>query len=163
MAYSKLMFVVMLILGILCASEAAASEAAAPTSPDETMIQRYETWMMEHGRMYQDEVEKDMRFGIFKQNVEYIDSVNQNSSRTYKLAANIFADLTKEEFQASHTGYKSSSLPYPSTASSFRYENVTAVPSSIDWRAVGAVTAVKSQGTCGKYAIPFLIFRIIFF
>lgn len=144
MASSKLIFAVMLILG-MCASE-----ATARTLPDASMVERHETWMIKYGRTYKDETEKAKRFEIFKKNVEYINSVNQDGSRSYKLAENHFADLTNEEFQASRNGYKMSSHPKSSSVSSFRYANVTAVPSSLDWRTKGAVTAVKDQGQCGK-------------
>ena len=107
--------------------------------------------MAEYGRIYKDEKDKANRFQIFKNNVEYIESVNSAGNRSYKLGINEFADLTNEEFRAYHMGYKKSSLPYKSAV--FRYENVTEVPESLDWRKKGAVTDVKNQCNCGKAKI----------
>ncbi|KAF9621228.1 hypothetical protein IFM89_016722 [Coptis chinensis] len=61
---------------------------------------RHEQWMTNYGRVYMDSVEKEMRFQIFKTNVEY--------------------------------------------------ENVKAVPFSMDWRKKAAVTPIKDQGQCGS-------------
>ncbi|KAK6124206.1 hypothetical protein DH2020_042042 [Rehmannia glutinosa] len=109
------------------------------------MVERHERWMDQYGRIYEDETEKAMRFKIFKENVEFIESFNRDEAKPYKLGINQFADLTNEEFQASRNGYRTKSRE----TTAFRYENVTEVPSSVDWRKKGAVTGVKDQGQCG--------------
>ncbi|KAG8385445.1 hypothetical protein BUALT_Bualt03G0046000 [Buddleja alternifolia] len=139
----KLIFAALLVLEIW------ASLATARTVPDSSMVERHETWMTQFGRSYKDDAEKTKRFKIFKDNVEYIESFNEAGARPYKLSINKFADLTNEEFQASRNGYKMSSHSKSSKVSSFRYSNVSAVPSSMDWRQKGAVTGVKDQGQCG--------------
>ena len=67
--------------------------------------------MAQHGRNYVDDVEKIRRFKIFKDNVKYIDKVNNEGNRAFKLSVNEFADLTTEEFIATRTGYKISNQP----------------------------------------------------
>ncbi|KAL8038161.1 hypothetical protein ABFX02_11G086000 [Erythranthe guttata] len=127
-----------------------ASQATARTLPDASMVERHEQWMVQYGRTYKNDAEKAKRFNIFKDNVEYIQSVNEAETRTYKLAINKFADLTNEEFQASRNGYKMISQSKSSSkVSSFRYANVSGVPPSMDWTKKGAVTPVKDQGQCG--------------
>ncbi|KAL3534301.1 hypothetical protein ACH5RR_002762 [Cinchona calisaya] len=132
------------LLGIL------AIQSAARTLNDESMVERHEQWMSLHGRVYKDNADKEKRFQIFKTNVEFIESFNKAGNRPYKLGINQFADLTNEEFTASRNGYKVSSSPKLFRITSFKYENVTAVPATIDWRTKGAVTPIKDQGQCGS-------------
>ncbi|XP_020268788.1 senescence-specific cysteine protease SAG39-like [Asparagus officinalis] len=114
------------------------------------MSVRHEKWMAEHRRVYKDDFEKEIRYKIFKQNVEYIESVNKQGDRKYKLGVNKFADLTNEEFMASHTGFVRENEPeHKMITSEFRYANLSDVPNSMDWRMEGAVTDVKDQKTCG--------------
>ncbi|KAL8468226.1 hypothetical protein ACS0TY_031459 [Phlomoides rotata] len=105
--------------------------------------------MTRYGRTYKDEAEKAKRFKIFKENVEYIESSNSAGVRPYKLDINSFTDLTNGEIKATRNGYKMESYRKSSRVSPFKYANVSAVPSSIDWRKKGAVTGVKDQGQCG--------------
>ncbi|XP_048136787.1 senescence-specific cysteine protease SAG39-like [Rhodamnia argentea] len=139
----KLVLAMVAVLGLL------ASQAWSRELQEATMRERHEQWMVRHGRMYADAAEKERRFSIFKDNVEHVESSNKDGSKPYKLAVNAFADLTSKEFKASRTGYKCSSSPRPASAKPFRYESVTVVPASMDWRKKGAVTPVKDQGQCG--------------
>ena len=115
---------------------------------DEPMSRRHEQWMAQYGRVYEDAEEKQRRFQIFKDNYEYIETVNRAGDRKYKLGLNQFADMTNKEFKASHLGFKP--MLTESTSQSFQYANLTDSPDSIDWRTKGAVTPVKNQGSCGK-------------
>ncbi|RWR83321.1 senescence-specific cysteine protease SAG39-like protein [Cinnamomum micranthum f. kanehirae] len=113
-----------------------------------SMSQIHEQWMAKYGRVYKDVAEKEQRFKIFKDNVEFIENFNNAGDRPYKLSINEFADQTNEEFRANHNGYRrpshASVKPTP-----FMYQNVTQVPPTKDWRNEGAVTDVKHQQTCG--------------
>ncbi|XP_060192861.1 zingipain-2-like [Lycium barbarum] len=117
-----------------------------------SMLERHEKWMARHGRVYKDEIEKEHRFKTFKENVEFIESFNQNGTQRYKLAINKYTDLTSEEFLASFTGLDTSLSQQESTAAttSFKYGSVTEVPLSMDWRKSGSVTEIKYQGLCGS-------------
>ncbi|XVF27513.1 hypothetical protein REPUB_Repub14bG0114100 [Reevesia pubescens] len=127
-----------------------ASNAMSRTLPEAAISNKHEQWMARFGRVYENQLEKDKRFKIFKENLEYIENFNNAGNKTYKLGINEFADLTHEEFVATRTGYKKRDNPTKTTViSSFRYESVTEVPTSLDWREKGAVTAIKNQGQCG--------------
>ncbi|KAK3441211.1 hypothetical protein EUGRSUZ_B01504 [Eucalyptus grandis] len=140
----KLVLVMVAVLGLW------ASQARSRELHEATMRERHDQWMARHGRVYQDDAEKERRFSIFKNNVDLVESFNKNGNKPYTLAINAFADLTIEEFKASRNGYMRSSSPRQVSTKPFRYENVTAVPSSMDWRKKGAVTPIKNQGQCGS-------------
>ncbi|GKC90719.1 senescence-specific cysteine protease SAG39-like protein [Tanacetum coccineum] len=105
--------------------------------------------MVRYGRAYRDSKERVMRFKIFKENVAYIEDFN-SEHLAYKLSINKFADQKKEEFIATHTGFRVSSTLRLAQNMKFRFDSVTGIPSSMDWRQKGAVTPVKAQGQCGS-------------
>ncbi|KAI6673071.1 hypothetical protein NL676_000977 [Syzygium grande] len=117
---------------------------------EDPMYQMHKLWMARYGRVYKDMDERQNRFEIFKANIQRIVSFNQAGDKPYKLGINQFADLTNEEFKARNR-FKSHMCS--TEAASFKYGNVTAVPSSMDWRKKGAVTPVKNQGQCAVAAV----------
>ncbi|WCJ32699.1 Cysteine proteinases superfamily protein [Euphorbia peplus] len=128
---------------------ALASHAMAVRTLEDVSLQTmHEQWMSIYGRVYKDSNEKEMRFNIFKQNVQFIESFNKDEGRSYKLGINKFADLTNEEFKTSRNGFKGHMCS--EQEGPFRYGNVSAVPTSVDWRKKGAVTPIKDQGQCGS-------------
>ncbi|KAG8479505.1 hypothetical protein CXB51_029276 [Gossypium anomalum] len=135
-------FVLLFIVGIL------ATQAMSRTV-HESAIAEHEQWMVKHGRTYKNKAEKDKRFKIFKENLEYIQNFNNAGNRTYKLSINKYSDLTHDEFVAARTGYINPGNTVTSMETSFRYAEFTDVPTSLDWKSKGAVTSVKDQGRCG--------------
>ncbi|KAL2494716.1 Senescence-specific cysteine protease SAG12 [Forsythia ovata] len=132
--------------------------ALAPQSmsriiPEASIMERHNQWMARYGRVYKDVIEKKKRYRIFKANVEYIESVNNAEDKPYKLSVNQFADQTNDEFKKAHIAYRNLFKTKSSAATSFKYENVTAVPPSIDWRKKGAVTSIR-DAICGGWTFP---------
>jgi len=94
--------------------------------------------------------EEQMRFGIFKVNVDRINEVN-SKKLSYQLGVNQFAHLTTKEFALQYTGLKKphnvwGDLPY---LGKHTYAG-EALANSVDWTTKGAVTPVKNQGQCGS-------------
>ncbi|KAK4755578.1 hypothetical protein SAY87_009335 [Trapa incisa] len=145
---SIIFHLIILALIELCPLTATSSRVLQPEPP--SAAERYAQWMAAYGRVYTNDAQRETRFGIFKNNLEFIDSFNNGGNKTYRLEINEFADMTNEEFQAQWNAHKVSSDQWLlEKSATFRYDNVSGVPSSIDWRKKGAVTPVKDQGQCG--------------
>ncbi|GKC30503.1 senescence-specific cysteine protease SAG39-like protein [Tanacetum coccineum] len=67
--------------------------------------------MPRYGRVYKDDMEKEMRFKIFKDNLAYIEAFDNARNRAYKLSVSGFADQTNEEFKAIRNRFKFPSNP----------------------------------------------------
>ncbi|RWR83316.1 senescence-specific cysteine protease SAG39-like protein [Cinnamomum micranthum f. kanehirae] len=126
-----------------------ANQSSGRKLHETSMSEMHEQWMAQHGRVYKDAAEKEQRLKIFKENVEFIHSFNNAGEKPYKLGINEFVDLTNEEFRTTRNGFRAS-MVRPMRTTSFMYDNVTVVPSAMDWRKKGAVTPIKNQGQCGS-------------
>ncbi|GMN43577.1 hypothetical protein TIFTF001_012775 [Ficus carica] len=141
--------VVLLLLGTNLASLAMSRR----TLHEAALVQAHEQWMAQYGRTYANDSEKEMRLKIFKENLHYVESFNNEANnKTYKLSLNRFADYTNDEFLVYFTGNK---IPISTESSGeeskpFIYESLTDVADSVNWRDRGAVTPVKDQGSCGS-------------
>ncbi|XBH77687.1 hypothetical protein VPH35_104123 [Triticum aestivum] len=126
-----------LLFAILACACVLSTLAARDLADDRSIVARHEQWMAKYGR-------------VFKANVVFIESVNAGTDKFW-LEANQFADITDDEFRATHTGYKASVGGNKGRKTGFRYANVRldALPTFMDWRTKGAVTPIKDQGQCG--------------
>ena len=143
-AFNLLLF--FLVCGIFCSTWPTASGGV----PDHAVVEKFERWMAKYGRAYKNMIEKSYRLGVFAKNLKYVDAFSKSGRRNYTIGLNQFADLTNEEFMETHTGLRRPNAASKPPASPCLYQNVTGVPSSVDWRRRGAVSPVKDQGSCGK-------------
>ncbi|XP_045804220.1 cysteine proteinase RD21A-like isoform X2 [Trifolium pratense] len=121
---------------------------------DNEVMNMYEEWLVKHGKSYNGLGEKDKRFEIFKDNLNFIDEHN-GLNLSYKLGLNRFADLTNEEFRAKFLGTKmdpNRRMKKVGGSRNNRYAPRVGdkLPESVDWRKEGAVVGVKDQGGCGS-------------
>jgi len=97
-------------------------------------------------RRYATKEEYTARLNAFSTNHAFVKEFN-NKSVKQTAEINSMGDWTRQEYRQL-LGYKSH-MATPATTFEQVPENVT-LPSAIDWRAKGAVTAVKNQGQCGS-------------
>jgi len=105
-------------------------------------------WAHVNGKKYATKEELLLRKSIFASNVAKIEAHNaQNLGWT--MGANKFADLTGEEFKTRFaSGYRAQEKVSKNVNLSLKQE--TALPTSVDWSAKGAVTPIKNQQQCGS-------------
>ncbi|XP_004238129.1 low-temperature-induced cysteine proteinase-like [Solanum lycopersicum] len=119
---------------------------------DDEVMSMYESWLVEHKKVYNALGEKDKRFQIFKDNLKYIDEHNAMPEKSYKLGLTKFADLTNEEYRSVYLGTKPDASRRLSSRQSDRYAPKVGdrLPESVDWVKKGVLVGVKDQGQCGS-------------
>jgi len=62
----------------------------------------FEAFTKKHSKNYKDHVEYTKRFGVWKDNLQFVRKWNSDGSRHFDVGMNEFADLTDDEFAASY-------------------------------------------------------------
>ncbi|KAL7732356.1 hypothetical protein ACLKA6_004340 [Drosophila palustris] len=113
----------------------------------------FEIFKLEHEKTYDNDYEEQLRKQIFKDNKELIDKHNERyaaGEETYEMGVNQFTDLLASEFASLMlTKFNMSDFDSYIELTYTPHKNVE-LPSSVDWRAKGAVTPVKQQAHCGS-------------
>lgn len=131
---------------LLAALLIVASQAALFS--EEQYQARFVQWMLDHEKTYTPE-DFFFRYKVFKGNMDFVEEHNNDSSNTYQVELNQFADMTTTEFKAVYAGYRADLV----SSDVLTLDDITiqAYPSgSLDWTKKNAVTGVKNQGQCGS-------------
>jgi len=119
--------------------------AAAPTTFEYESL--WTQFKADFAKAYETVEEHDARFGIFKDNVDFITAHNHRAEEHgYAVGINQFADMNSKEFKEVMLTYKAENKK-PGNVIVLDESNT---PDSVDWVAKGAVTPVKNQGQCGS-------------
>jgi len=110
----------------------------------------FEEWTLKHGKTYKDQAEREFRFNTFKQNLETIQNLQEQSPNAI-FGATKFADLTPEEFRTTYLIPRRSKLA-PIVVDKRGIESD--VPSQFDWRTYNVITRVYDQRQCSSSAYP---------
>jgi len=137
MQASKLLLTLLVLLSI--------GKVFATTS--DPFIRAFNLWSHQHSKSYTSD-EFQYRFQVWKTNAIYIRDFNHKNQTTYRLAMNEYGDLTSAEFGQIYNGFLSEEIEMPENVVE---EDVSALPSSVDWRQKGVVTGIKNQQQCGTF------------
>jgi len=110
------------------------------------------SWKVENNKEYS-ATEELLRKSIFTANVAKIMAHNADTTQTFTMGVNMFADLTGEEFKEKtrcmDKAAGSDGDEYCPSAKNCKQLPTTSAK-SFDWRTKGAVTPIKNQGDCGS-------------
>lgn len=150
---SKLGFVVCALILVA----AAASQDVIPVKAvlprwvsDAEAYQQFEAFQADYARSYATEAEQEYRFGVFQTNLKRAAEYQRVDRGTAEYGVTRFSDMTQEEFASFYLGLNTSMIDATSSHMWTPPAAVGATPASIDYVALGKVTAVKDQGTCGS-------------
>ena len=112
------------------------------------LLEAFEEFKAQHGKLYATDVEELHRFNIFAASIERARAMNELDGAEYGITK--FSDLTAEEFKSQYLTYRPQSpAEREETVRTVLVEEpaFNSTATSFDWRTKGAVTAVKDQGS----------------
>ena len=140
---------------------AAVLATAGTTTP--VFSSDWEAYKSEFSKTYASSAEESRAALAFSLSVARIAARNANQANTATFAVNKFSDLLPADFRArylrrspapvrSGSNSSSSSAAAGKEGAGEAAVGSPALPTSIDWRQKGAVTKIKYQGNCVRYA-----------
>lgn len=109
--------------------------------------ERFNEWTNKHGKEYKDEKEAADRATLFHQTEVYVSAMNRRHL-SYWVGVNHMADWTSAE-RKKLLGRKHTEAGH-TVAATYTHQTTGKDSADVDWRAEGAVTPPKDQGTCGS-------------
>lgn len=111
---------------------------------------QFDDFKKSYDKTYSSTIEERQRFEIFKVNMDFITMMNSKNN-AFELGVTPFADLTADEFGASHFGIAKPDEMWGSLPNLGNHTyNGEQLAASVDWTTKGAVTPVKDQKQCGS-------------
>lgn len=118
--------------------------------PIDSSYEAFNNYRIEYNKNYLTTSEFNYRFNIFRKNVNYMNDVNMNQDKSYRLGLNKFSDMQHNEFKGKYLTQNNINNRQSGKSNFIDVSNGRPIPSAIDWRAAGVVTDVKDQGQCGS-------------
>jgi hypothetical protein len=111
-----------------------------------TYDNEFASWVANQNKSYTTDEEYQYRLGVFSDNVDKIQRLNEDSNGGAVFAINKFADITATEFDAQYKGYEPAAWVVKRDMELPKIE----APGTFDWEPTGKVTPVKNQAQCGS-------------
>merc|ERR1711974_591286 len=122
--------------------------AEARTTWNKLPSYTFEAYVKEFRKHYETEAEYEMRRVIFESKLAELIQHNNNPEFTWKVGVNSFTDRTEKETRLVF-GLRRELLT-PNNIQPKNIMDVSALPTTVDWREKGIISDVKDQGACGS-------------
>lgn len=136
---------VLAIVGVIAVVGVYSNDTTSASYEFQVDEEDFHYFMLKNNKFYSTKDEYQLRYSIFRDNVNMIRSHN-SQGLPWKLAVNEFTDLSWKEF-AELKNIRP--IERKQAMNVVSIDNDT-VPDSVDWVAQGVVTDVKDQGQCGS-------------